>query len=70
MHLRIIKGASVLLRITNKTSSYHDRYPRLYAALKCYGFSPAMAIRIMIDASRKDAYAWDVVRIARHHRTA
>jgi hypothetical protein len=59
-----------LISITKHPTSYHGRYPRVYAALKRYGFSPAMAIRIMIDATRKDSYAWNVVRIARHHRTA
>jgi hypothetical protein len=59
-----------LLSITTEPSSYHGRYPRIYAALKRYGFSPAMAIRIIIDATRADTYAWNVVMLARRYRSA
>lgn len=40
------------------------KYRRIYNALKRYGFSPAKAAEIVLDATRKDAYARKFVGIA------
>jgi hypothetical protein len=53
------------VRIIKFNQGYDGRYPHIYAALKRYGFSPAMAIRILIDANRDDRYAWRVIHQAR-----
>jgi hypothetical protein len=42
----------------------HERYPRLYAAMKRIGYSPAKAVEILLDASRGDAYALHHCRAA------
>lgn len=39
-------------------------FPRTYTALKLYGFSPAKALEIILDAKRGKDYARDWVRLA------
>lgn len=43
---------------------YHNRYRRLYHALCAWGFPPAKAIEILIDAQRKDRHARYMIKIA------
>jgi hypothetical protein len=40
------------------------RHPRIYAALKAFGFSAFKAAEIMLDAERGDKYALSVVRLS------
>lgn len=41
------------------------RYPRVYAALKRAGFSPTIALEIIIDAKRGSKYALAFIHIVR-----
>ena len=41
------------------------KYRRTYRMLKAYGFSPAKATEIILDASRHDTHALRVIKIAR-----
>jgi hypothetical protein len=42
-----------------------SRYPRIYAALKRAGFSPAKAVEVLFDAKRGDVSAINWVRLVR-----
>lgn len=45
--------------------SYEKAYPRIYKALKEFGFSPFYALRILVDAHRRnDKHVIIVIKIA------
>lgn len=46
-----------------------SRYPRLYAALKAAGHSPAKGAEILLDAMRGDRYALNWIAIVRRIKT-
>lgn len=41
----------------------HRKFPRIYRALKRYGFSAAKAVQILLDAKRRDDHALITIMI-------
>ena len=42
----------------------HNRYPGVYSAMRCYGFSSSTIIKLFTDALHGDQYAMKIIRIA------